>query len=139
LLNTGAFVVGDGGLGSLPIQAGGTAATALGTVADPPGAVIAMLPARLADHDRARGGGGRGAAPIVWLGQWEVDCAWYAAPRKVWPLQVAAVAFGPGRLSPDDAARLWEAFGRTPLGVTGPQLAAARGLVEGFAAARESA
>jgi hypothetical protein len=48
-------------------------------------------------------------APIIWLGRREVDCASRPQPRKVWPVRVAAGAFGPGRphsdlwLSPDHA------------------------------------
>jgi len=49
------------------------------------------------------------AAPIIWVGRREVDCARHPPPRKVWPVRVAAGAFGPGRphtalfLSPDHA------------------------------------
>ena len=48
-------------------------------------------------------------APIIWVGRREVDCASHPLPRKVWPVRVAANAFGPGRphsdlwLSPDHA------------------------------------
>ena len=48
-------------------------------------------------------------APVIWIGRREVDCARHPQPRKVWPVQVAAGAFGPGRphsdlfLSPDHA------------------------------------
>jgi hypothetical protein len=48
-------------------------------------------------------------APVIWIGRREVDCARHPAPRKVWPVRVAAGAFGPGRpgkalfLSPDHA------------------------------------
>jgi collagen type I/II/III/V/XI/XXIV/XXVII alpha len=155
---------------------------------------------------------GEAAAPIVWVGRREVDCARHPQPRKVWPVRVAAEAFGPGRphadlflspdhavyvgdvlipvkhlingstiaqvpvdrvtyhhlelaeqdvllaeglpaesyldmrdgsdyanrsgpvrLYPDYAARMWEAFGCARLIVTGPDLAAARALVESFA------
>jgi autotransporter passenger strand-loop-strand repeat protein len=47
--------------------------------------------------------------PIVWVGRREVDCARHLQPRKVWPVCVAAGAFGDGRphsdlfLSPDHA------------------------------------
>jgi hypothetical protein len=50
-----------------------------------------------------------GLAPIIWVGRREVDCASHPQPRKVWPVRVAAGAFGPGRphsdlwLSPDHA------------------------------------
>ena len=83
----------------------------------------AVLPQRHAHPDRARRGGGggsagwrpgadgagRGAAPIIWIGRREVDCTRHPKPRKVWPVRVAAGAFGPGRphtdlfLSPDHA------------------------------------
>jgi hypothetical protein len=46
---------------------------------------------------------------------------------------------GPVRLYPDYSARMWEAFGCARLVVTGPELAAARVLVAGFAEAREAA
>jgi len=161
---------------------------------------------------------GGGLAPVVWVGRREVDCARHPMPRKVWPVRVAAGAFGPGRpgtelfLSPDHAvyvnavlipvkhlvngrsivqvpmgrvrychielpqhdivlaqglpaesflkmkdgtnyaqgsaqirpcpdhsARMWEAFGCARLVVIGPELAAARALVAGFAAERAAA
>ena len=49
------------------------------------------------------------AAPIIWIGHRDVDCAGHPQPRKVWPVRIAAGAFGPGRpgsdlfLSPDHA------------------------------------
>ena len=52
---------------------------------------------------------GEAFAPVIWVGRREVDCARHAAPRKVWPVRVAAGAFGPGLphadlwLSPDHA------------------------------------
>ena len=55
------------------------------------------------------GGGADGFAEVVWVGRREVDCVGHAQPRKVWPVRVAAGAFGPGRpyaelwLSPDHA------------------------------------
>jgi autotransporter-associated beta strand protein len=48
-------------------------------------------------------------APIIWIGHRHVDCARHPQPRKVWPVRVAAGAFGPGQphtdlfLSPDHA------------------------------------
>ena len=48
-------------------------------------------------------------APIVWIGHRAVDGARHPDPRKVWPVRVAAGAFGPGLphrdllLSPDHA------------------------------------
>jgi hypothetical protein len=161
---------------------------------------------------------GEGAAPIVWIGRREVDCARHPKPRQAWPVRVAAGAFGPGlphsdlflspdhavyvnevlipirhlvngstiaqvrvervsyyhlelaqhdavlaqglpaesfldmkdgsnyanrpgpiRLYPDFSARMWEAFGCARLIVTGPELVAARALVERCAATRAAA
>jgi hypothetical protein len=48
-------------------------------------------------------------APIIWLCHRQGDCANHPKPRQVWPIRVAAGAFGPGRphadlfLSPDHA------------------------------------
>jgi autotransporter passenger strand-loop-strand repeat protein len=48
-------------------------------------------------------------APIVWIGHRQVDCARHSGPALVWPVRVAAGAFGPGQprrdlfLSPDHA------------------------------------
>jgi collagen type I alpha len=47
--------------------------------------------------------------PVIWLGHRTVDCARHPQPRKVWPVRVAAGAFGPDQprrdllLSPDHA------------------------------------
>jgi len=47
--------------------------------------------------------------PIVWIGRRKVDCLRHADPRGVWPIRVAAHAFGKGRpvrdlyLSPEHA------------------------------------
>ena len=55
------------------------------------------------------GPAGDGVAPVIWVGRREVDCARHPAPGKVWPVRVAAGAFGPGQphsalfLSPDHA------------------------------------
>ena len=57
---------------------------------------------------------GESAAPIIWIGRREVDCARHPKPRQVWPVRVAAGAFGPGRphtelfLSPDHAVYVGE-------------------------------
>jgi hypothetical protein len=53
-----------------------------------------------------------GAAPVVWLGHRRVDCRRHARPQDVWPVRVAAGAFGPGLpcrdlvLSPDHAVHV---------------------------------
>ena len=47
--------------------------------------------------------------PITWIGRRHIDCARHPHPQKVWPVRVAAGAFGPGSphtdlfLSPDHA------------------------------------
>jgi hypothetical protein len=52
---------------------------------------------------------GEALVPIVWIGRREVDCARHPKPRTVWPVRVAAGAFGQGQphtelfLSPDHA------------------------------------
>jgi collagen type I/II/III/V/XI/XXIV/XXVII alpha len=46
---------------------------------------------------------------------------------------------GPVRLYPDLTSWIWEAFGCARLIVTGPELAAARALVESFAATQDAA
>ncbi|HET6238146.1 MAG TPA: Hint domain-containing protein [Acetobacteraceae bacterium] len=57
---------------------------------------------------------GEAAAPIIWIGRREVDCGCHPKPRKVWPVRVAAGAFGLGRphtdlfLSPDHAVYVGE-------------------------------
>ncbi len=60
------------------------------------------------------GDAGDGLAEVIWVGRREVDCARHAQPRKVWPVRVAAGAFGPGLphtdlwLSPDHAVYVAE-------------------------------
>jgi len=52
---------------------------------------------------------GQTLVPIIWVGHRTVDCARHAKPKQVWPVRVAAGAFGPGQpgkelfLSPDHA------------------------------------
>ncbi len=47
--------------------------------------------------------------PVVWIGHRTIDCTRHPQPRKVWPVRIAAGAFGPNRpcrtlyLSPDHA------------------------------------
>ncbi len=161
---------------------------------------------------------GEDQAPIIWIGHRHTDCTRHPQPRKVWPVRIAAGAFGPGqphtdlflspdhavyvnevlipakhlikgssiaqvpmdrvtyyhlelpqhavvlaqglaaesfldlkdgpsyanragpvRLYPDLTAGLWEAFGCAPLIVTGPELAAARAVIECFTTTRSAA
>jgi hypothetical protein len=57
---------------------------------------------------------GEATAPIIWIGRREVDCTRHPKPWRVWPVRVAAGAFGPGRpgtdlfLSPDHAVYVEE-------------------------------
>ena len=50
-----------------------------------------------------------GTAPVIWLGHRSIDCSRHPAPEQVWPVRVAADAFGTGLpsrdllLSPDHA------------------------------------
>jgi Hint domain len=52
---------------------------------------------------------GETAEPITWIGRREMECAHHPKPRPVWPVRIAAGAFGPGRphsglfLSPNHA------------------------------------
>jgi collagen type I/II/III/V/XI/XXIV/XXVII alpha len=54
------------------------------------------------------------ALPVIWLGHRTVDCTRHPNPANVWPVRIAADAFGPGRpcrdlwLSPDHALYLGE-------------------------------
>ena len=47
--------------------------------------------------DRVRTALGGAMEPITWIGRREVDCARHPNPREVWPVRVAAGAFGAGR------------------------------------------
>ena len=53
-----------------------------------------------------------GTQPVIWIGVRHVDCLRHPDPQKVWPIWIAADAFGPGRpcrdlwLSPDHAVHL---------------------------------
>jgi collagen type I alpha len=52
---------------------------------------------------------GKTFSEVIWTGRREVDCARHPHPQRVWPVRVAAGAFGPGQphsalfLSPDHA------------------------------------
>jgi hypothetical protein len=52
---------------------------------------------------------GGALTPITWIGRRELNCTLHPHPQKVWPIRIAAGAFGPGRphtdlfLSPDHA------------------------------------
>jgi hypothetical protein len=102
-----------GGLGALPCFAAGTR-----IAAERGEAAIETL--READRVRTLGGA---LVPVVWIGHRRVDCRQHPRPRSVWPVRVAAGAFGAGRptralyLSPDHA--LW----------FGPERAAGRGVL----------
>ncbi len=66
------------------------------------------------DGSERDGAAGDGLAEVIWVGRREVDCMGHAQPRKVWPVRVAAGAFGPGLphsdlwLSPDHAVYVAE-------------------------------
>jgi hypothetical protein len=59
--------------------------------------------------DRVQVVDAHGAQPVIWIGHRTVECARHPEPHKVWPVRVAAHAFGRGRpsrdlwLSPDHA------------------------------------
>jgi hypothetical protein len=80
-------------------------------IATPSGAVAVE---QLSVGDLVRTMLGEAEAPIIWIGLREIDCARHPKPRKVWPVRVAAGAFGPGRphtelfLSPDHAVYVGE-------------------------------
>ena len=50
-----------------------------------------------------------GSAPVIWIGMRHLECSAHPRPEAVWPVRIAAHAFGPGRpdhdlrLSPDHA------------------------------------
>ncbi len=97
-------IITDGSNGDSAIQAACYAAgTRIATVRGE----IAVEDLRVGDLVRTVLG--EASAPIIWIGRREVDCARHPKPRQVWPVRVAAGAFGPGRphtdllLSPDHA------------------------------------
>ena len=103
-----AAVAGFGAFDQGPPQPACFAAGTRIETRDGPAPVEALRPG---DMVRAvlRAGRGGGWAPVVWTGQRSVDCGRHPAPHQVWPVRVAAGAFGPGRpsrdlfLSPDHA------------------------------------
>ena len=101
----GYLTTSDGAIVEVPCFAAGTRiATERGEVA--------VEDLRVGDLVRAVVG--QTAAPIIWIGRRDVDCARHAQPRKVWPVRVPGGAFGPGRphtdlfLSPDHAVYVGE-------------------------------
>jgi len=88
----------DGAAVVVCFRAGTRIATARGEV------VVEEL--RIGEPARLRDGS---AAPIIWVGRRSVDCLRHPQPRRVWPVRVAAGAFGEGLpqrdlwLSPDHA------------------------------------
>jgi len=94
--------------------------TPTGTLASPAAACFAAGTRIATDHgevavetisvgDMVRTLLGDTLTPITWVGRREVDCAHHPHPRKVWPVRIAAGAFGSNRphtdlfLSPDHA------------------------------------
>lgn len=115
----------DNGAGSY-INSGLTAFLGQSVMFDVTGGFVALEPACFARGTRLRGLEGDvaiealrvgdrlltvdgEALPIRWIGYRDVDCARHPAPEKVWPVRIAAGAFGPGLpaadlfLSPDHA------------------------------------
>jgi hypothetical protein len=100
----GDFKVGNDGIG-------GTAITALACFT--PGTAIATASGWAAVETLGVGSVVRlaagGTAPVVWVGQRDVDCARHPDPESVWPVRVRAGAFAHGvplrdlLLSPDHA------------------------------------
>jgi hypothetical protein len=115
----------DNGAGSY-INSGLTAFLGESVMFDVTGGFVSLEPACFARGTRLRTPGGDVAVealavgdclvtaqgetlPVRWIGYREVDCAHHPAPEKVWPVRIAAGAFGPGLpvadlfLSPDHA------------------------------------
>lgn len=101
----------SGYTGSLPVQTLTVIDTVMPFLAS--GTRIATpngqrLVEKLATGDLVRTASGE-AARIVWAGRRTIDCTGHPEPKRIWPLRVAAHAFGPGLparallLSPDHA------------------------------------
>jgi autotransporter passenger strand-loop-strand repeat protein len=73
---------------------------------------VAVEDLRIGDHVHTVLG--ESEEPIMWIGHRRVDCAHHPKPRQVWPVRVAAGAFGAGQphsdlfLSPDHAVYINE-------------------------------
>jgi hypothetical protein len=95
---TGAIPTGDVQFEAACFAAGTRIATARGAVAVESLAVGDVVRTHFA-----------GAAPVIWIGHRRVDCRRHPKPAEVWPVRVAAGAFGDGQpardldLSPDHA------------------------------------
>jgi hypothetical protein len=114
-------VLANGGtLGVLTFDTALNAAAAVGTLVDQvlpcfaAGTRIATERGEVAVEDLRAGDRlrvllGEELAPVIWIGQRQVNCARHPRPRQVWPVRVLAGAFGPGLphrdllLSPDHA------------------------------------
>jgi hypothetical protein len=94
---------GDAAIQAAPCFAAGTRiATARGEIAVEDLVIGDLVPTVLGET-------GETGAPIIWIGQRHVTCDRHPRPKQVWPVRIAAGAFGPGRphtdlfLSPDHA------------------------------------
>ena len=89
------------------IPASSLACFAAGTRIATDNGEVAVEALRIGDSLRAVLG--RGCKPIKWIGHRRVDCARHPDPARVWPVRIAAGAFGRGQpardtlLSPDHA------------------------------------